>query len=201
MLAVYILGSTCAGKTTTIDSIVHSEPSGRIGSIKVGQILRERYPPGHFKGKAWLPETEAEAMTIYNQGMIEKFYNEKLDIVLIDGQPRSRDQIRYVLDNHVDVYKHFILLHCSRDSALERAAARFPCDSESYNLSLDRIKNDAYDILSIICELRDCNQRITCFQTDKPGFYHGKVLSDILAKESQANELIKASRLAMGELH
>lgn len=145
---LYIVGVTCTGKDYLMDFMESQDPT--IGSVRVGKILRERYPPDHFKGSGAPEHTEKEALEIF-ESEIQRLKGKRT--VLISGQPRRLSQIKPTIGK----YKGSIIwLHASDDVIRQRISNRSEADQE---LALQRIKNDKIDLYTVMHELW-CQQDI-----------------------------------------
>jgi hypothetical protein len=146
---IYILGVTCTGKDYLMDFIEAQDST--IGSVRVGKILRERYPPDYFKGSGSPEHTEKEALEIF-ESEIQRLSDKR--IVLISGQPRRLSQIKHTIEKYPG---DLVWLHASDDVISQRISNRSLADQE---LALQRIKNDKIDLYSVLHELW-CNPTIS----------------------------------------
>jgi ATPase subunit of ABC transporter with duplicated ATPase domains len=114
---VAIMGPTCAGKSTFLNYAVEKDP-GHVGLVEVGKMLRAKYPPSYFEGQAAPAKTQKEAWDMC-EGRIRDHLAEGKTIVLVDGQPRSHDQVIRFMElgrEMPGVNFHFLLLTATEKS-------------------------------------------------------------------------------------
>jgi hypothetical protein len=140
---IFCMGVTCSGKTTWIDK------QKNVGKVQVGKEMRKLFPPGYFKGRGAMTETEEVALRVFQ----EQFEKEKHNLaVLVDGQPRLVSQIDPILDI-TGKQCSVMWFQASDDELLARLRRRFPDDSESYDLAIQRMKNDRIQLYDVLHEL------------------------------------------------
>lgn len=142
-MIVYLVGVTCSGKDFFCDYA--EKRSDHCKAVRVGKILRERYPPGYFNGMGAPEHTEKEALDIFNE-QIEA--NKDKKIILVNGQPRRVSRIGETVGRFPGIV---VLFYAPDEVIRERIKRRFPDDPESAALSLARVNNDKiqlYDVLS-----------------------------------------------------
>lgn len=139
---VYIIGVTCSGKDHLMDYIESKDPT--VGSVRVGKIMRERYPPDYFKGSGAPEHTEQEALKIF-EDEIERLKDKR--VVLISGQPRRLSQIEHTIGKYPGIV---VWLHADEDVLKQRIEKRSAADQE---LAFARIKNDQIDLYKVIHHL------------------------------------------------
>jgi len=99
---VHILGGTCVGKSTLIDSMIEKYGED-IAAISAGKALRAKYlnpqsphfNPNKFKGKGSPPEMEKEALDMYAE-LIRMAMRTDAKMILVDGQPRTNMQAQII---------------------------------------------------------------------------------------------------------
>lgn len=153
----YVMGTTCAGKDHLVDHLEATYPD--VGSVRVGKIMRERYPPDYFKGMGAPAHTEAEALQIFEEELAK---NKDKDNVFIIGQPRRLSQVKLTIGKYPG---HVIWLWAPDEVIEERINVRFPNDPASRQLALDRIKNDKLQLYEVLFALITDNYTITAFDT------------------------------------
>ena len=145
----YVVGTTCAGKDYLMDYLEAKYPD--VGSVRVGKIMRDRYPPGYFQGSGAPKHTEVEALQIFEEELAK---NTNKRNVFISGQPRRIDQIEHTVEKYPG---HIIWLWASDDVILERIDKRFANDLASKELALQRIKNDKLQMYDVMFKLMASN--------------------------------------------
>ncbi len=155
-MIVYLMGCTCAGKGTFID-FVQAQQAKHIGFVQVGKMFRAKYPPEYFKGQAAPAHTQKEATDMCLQGIKDNIDAGK-EIVIVDGQPRSDDQVLIT-----QVWKktlgpkfqcRYEMLDCSLDERKRRLEGRFTgTDSASFDLGAKRLENDMKTYYTVLMTL------------------------------------------------
>lgn len=161
-----IMGTTCSGKSTFLN-YAEKEHSNLIGTINVGQMLRDKYPPEHFAGSAAPEHTEVEAWKMFSDALKRHLDNSK-QLVLADGQPRSYNQVQWAIEliTNVDFPIEFILFDCRKEIRRTRLVERFANDSESLNLGLERLTNDMILYYTVLAELTHAGVEVEVIKTD-----------------------------------
>lgn len=142
---VYVIGPTNAGKSTLLN---YAATQPDVGLVEVGKMMRAKYPPEHFKGQSNPAHTAAEAWQMYLDGVHAHTVDPKL-LVLIDGQPRDREQTSKILGERRP--RLFLHLWAPEDVRRARAELRDAGHPGKLELSLQRMTNDPpqlYDVLS-----------------------------------------------------
>lgn len=148
---VFLIGPTNAGKSTLTDIAINKH--GAYG-VFVGKMLRAKYGEAFFKGQAAPEHTKAESLKLMDEG-IKHGLNEGNSLILVDGQPRSDDQLTYIIDNYIkgelaDKYNiHFVLLYCEDDVRRKRMEKR-DLDEDARKLSEQRFLGDMPQIYKTI---------------------------------------------------
>lgn len=156
---VFIMGPTCSGKSTFLNYCKEQEPD-RVGVIEVGKLFRAKYPPEYFEGFAALEKTRQEAWDIFTECLYQNF-TRKLDLILVDGQPRDISQVKAVLESQfvqiprrvnpdstetilppITWRKRFFYFYCPREVQQQRAENRHPTGGKELTLAQVRIDND-----------------------------------------------------------
>lgn len=147
---IYVLGSTCSGKSSLVE--MAAAEYDNVGIVQVGKELRRRYPPEYFKGLGALASTETEVEQILLDE-IEKHFRQDKQIVLVDGNPRSRRQARLLGRFPTIAQEEFWWLWCPDALTRLRIHERFAEDLESRRLAEARVSNDRqqlYDLLHLL---------------------------------------------------
>ena len=139
---VYIIGVTCSGKDHLMDYIESKDPT--VGSVRVGKIMRERYPPDYFKGSGAPEHTQQEALKIF-EDEIQRLKDKR--VILISGQPRRLSQIEHTIGKY---HGTVVWLHADEDVLKQRIGKRSAADQE---LAFARIKNDQIDLYKVLHRL------------------------------------------------
>lgn len=192
---IYVLGTTCTGKTTLIREIdkvddfwsrvAHTPMLYR--QCLIGHKLRNRHPPEFFDGLGAMPETEPEVVEILRDSVNEFASDRNAEVLLVDGAPR----LLTCLDEIIQIYREtgiefcFALLVSNRPEVIEaRARQRDGNDPAKLDLTLRRIINDkvlGYDILAALMQYGLSDRVITLY-------------SDLGITEHDANYVLKCSR-------
>lgn len=173
---VFVMGSTCAGKSTLIEQAV-KQYGPLVRTCLIGKELRARHPPEYFRGLAAMPETEPEVREIFSNRLTEFMEDDRAGYLLCDGIPRlptqvefiSRelDRARHAYDQRIDA--RFIVLHADANE-IDRRAHERDCGA-NLELTLSRIKTDkllGYDTLISVVKEYDVsavdtsNGTVTC---------------------------------------
>lgn len=142
----FVMGVTNVGKTYFIDknvSHLNSVWPGSAGSVLVGKIMREKYPPSYFEGQGAPEKTEAEALQIY-ETELEK--NNNCSYVFVDGQPRRVSQVLPVFQiaKRMGFHTRVFWLHRNVDVLRDRIATIQ--DEEKRALAEARLVNDHFTV-------------------------------------------------------
>lgn len=155
---VHLLGPTCAGKSTLINRLLAIAPDV-VGAVEVGKMLRAKYldpnsphyQPDYFKGQAAPTHTQAEAWSMYQEG-VRRCADEGKKIILVDGQPRDTQQARDIIPLwHAPHRSVYLLIHAAEDVRAERAVRTRSGDS--LELAKKRLKNDYENCYNVMVEL------------------------------------------------
>lgn len=149
----FMMGPTNSGKTTLADQVIQKYP-GSTG-VFVGRKLRAKYGESFFKGQAAPKHTEQEALDLMDEGIEEGLQNNS-PIIMVDGQPRSDDQVTYVIENYfqnptmgIRSSVWFLLLHCDDHTRMERLNSR-DVTPEKRELALARFQGDMPQIYKAV---------------------------------------------------
>lgn len=147
-----IMGCTCAGKSTFLQFVKDRNIAG-VGTVEVGKLLRAKYPPAAFQGRANSPAHAQEAWDLCIQG-VDSHLNAGKTCILIDGQPRdlkqAHDLIALFSSDHNLV---FVLLHAPLAERERRARAHRNDSPDNLELALARLQNDMilyYEITAML---------------------------------------------------
>jgi hypothetical protein len=146
---IFVMGPTCAGKSTFLDAARDFYEPGDVGFVEVGKMMRAKYPPSYFAGMAAPKHTAHEAWEMC-EGKIDDHRSAGKRIVFVDGQPRDEDQAR----NACTFYPKakFVWLNCPL--ALRETRGSITRDPEEYaTLTKPRLTNDmiqGYETLWIL---------------------------------------------------
>ena len=149
----FLLGPTNVGKTTLIENAI--KEMGAHG-VFVGKDLRAKYGEDYFKGQAAPDHTKEESLKIMDEG-IKEGIKQKKTMILVDGQPRSDDQLKYIVKNYLsscplDFYISFLLLHCSDDTRRKRMESR-DLTPEKRKLAEQRFYGDLPQVYKLVYDL------------------------------------------------
>ena len=165
---VCVSGATCSGKSTVIRKLL--EPNNgvfsriKVGCIEVGKALRAKYPPSHFQGQAAPRHTQVEAWSIFTE-QLNRCLEDKCDIVFVDGQPRSPDQVQLMEElPHIPVIVHLTARRAKRQ---ERAQVRFASDPEGMALYQAREERDLVELSEILADANLRKWSIFLLPTDE----------------------------------
>lgn len=157
---VFVLGCTCSGKTTFIETAKASTEFGDLfDSVNIGQILRKRHPPEYFEGKGAMAKTEPEVKALFFDA-VHSFVGGNREYLLVDGMPRLVSQLPWVVDaaRMYDIRNvSFLWFHADDDVRLARGIAR-DSDPAAVELMKNRLVGDKilyYDVLHALIERYD----------------------------------------------
>lgn len=165
MLLVFVMGPTCAGKSTLFDYVRKHAP--HIGLVEVGKMFRAKYPPSYFQGQAAPAHTREEAWQMCEGAIREHAAAGKLH-VLVDGQPRSIDQVEACFTKLADFpRKLFVYLDPGLEERTRRLVGRFklPEEQEAFELGRQRLTNDISTYEVVLAELARRTQEVHTFDT------------------------------------
>ena len=151
---IFFLGPTNVGKTTLIDYSI--KEFGAAG-IFVGRVLRAKHGEDFFQGQAAPDCTKVESLQIMDDEIQEAIKNNK-ELILIDGQPRSDDQLQHILKKYIvtktnhNVIPGFLLLHCSNEIRRERMLKR-DLTPEKKKLAEQRFFGDLPQVHKVVYDL------------------------------------------------
>lgn len=153
----YVFGTTCVGKDYLVDYIEMKRHD--VGSVRVGKIMRERYPPSHFKGQGAPEHTEAEALQIFE----EELQKQTAPNVFILGQPRRITQIEPTIRKYPGL---LIVLYADDNILCKRIQNRFKDDADGMALAMARYTNDKVQLYPVLVNLvADPLQGILAYDT------------------------------------
>lgn len=158
---VFVIGPTNSGKTTLVESL-RKESLGA-SSIHVGRLLREKHPPEFFEGQGNPPHVHKEAMRLLFEQLREKLLSPAVDVIYIDGQPRTVEQVEAIEDFVVawgqPLRLTYLVLNADDETIRRRAASR-DASQAAIELSIKRITNDK-------CDLHDVIHHLMCVGTNE----------------------------------
>lgn len=168
----FVLGPTCAGKTTFLEYAKSIDPE-TIGCVEVGKALRKKYPANYFQGQQAPEHTAEESWQIFLDQLCYNL-NQNCEIILVDGQPRSLEQVAkcFNLMREFPGHRyHFLLLNADKTIRKSRILGRFTdAQKDEIDLAEARVEGDMISYYDIIVELLNQNQGIEVWNTDRPGW-------------------------------
>lgn len=177
MLLAFIMGCTCVGKSTLLTHAARNYPA-LVGLVEVGKALRAKYldpsspfyDPDYFKGQAAPKHTQVEAWDICERQIREHVAAGKR-LILIDGQPRSLDQVENCFTRLDRSWpKAFVLLDASLEERERRLAMRFrlPDEQHQFDLGKQRLVNDMVTYYTVLTDLIRRGQHVDVFDFNAP---------------------------------
>ena len=162
---LFMIGPTNVGKSYLADAITDEYPDTH--TVSVGKLLRAKYGEAYFKGQAAPEHTEVEALKLMDESIRSGLHNDS-EIILIDGQPRTINQVSHIAETYF--YDNFdcsiLLLHCPDDIRMERLKKR---DVTPYalELSISRFNDDMIHLRDVVYHLilNDCGGYIIPIDT------------------------------------
>lgn len=159
---LHLMGPTCAGKSTLISRLTTIAPD-LVGAVEVGKMLRAKYGEDYFKGQAAPEHTQAEAWSMYLDG-VKELAARKKRVILVDGQPRDITQARQIVGLWRSPHRaEFVLIHA--DHEVRAARARAGRSGASLTLAVQRLDNDYRNCYVVMTELLMRNEVIRVFDT------------------------------------
>lgn len=167
---VHLMGPTCAGKSTLITRLLNIAPE-IVGAVEVGKMMRAKYldpasphyQPDFFKGQAAPLHTQAEAWSMYQEG-VNRCIEQGKRMVLVDGQPRDIQQARDVVGLWKSPHRaSYLMIHAAQEVRNERAAATRQGDALA--LALQRMEGDYKNCYVVLAELELRNEVVRWFDT------------------------------------
>lgn len=159
---VFVIGATNAGKSLFMDA---AKEHDNLGTVEVGRMMREKYPPEHFQGNAAPEHTVAEAWAMMREGIdahLDKRY------IFIDGQPRDKKQAEDITRLWPAAW--FMLLAASHETREARAMQRDGDDPARMALTRARLDTDYRGLFDVLQVLITNKARLRVFDTEAPGF-------------------------------
>jgi hypothetical protein len=180
-LVVYVMGPTCVGKSSLI-AAAQEKWGDELGLVEVGKYLRNKYPPGHFKGQANPKHVHTEAVELYKK-FVEQHIADGKEIILVDGQPRQ-NQAGQMLCHYPALRRLFIQLDASVEIRSLRIKTRFANAShEDIDLAIKRLDNDRMMGYDTLIDLLSMNQVVKVFSTTRPAeVWTGEVIDYIVVQ-------------------
>lgn len=162
MLLVCLMGPACAGKTTTITTVLEAAP-GKVRAVEVGKRLRAKYGASHFKGQGNPKHTADEAWQLCVDGVREAEAAGAM-VCLVDGQPRDIPQVDLMSGDAFAAHTvAYVLLTCDAEESRRRAA--LTRSGDSLELAMARIKNDREMYFDVLARLLQRGKRIRVIDT------------------------------------
>ncbi len=162
MKICFVIGCNGTGKTTLMDVVKKDFPA--FGTVEVGRMMREKYPPSHFAGQSNPAHTATEAWQMLLDGMAKAFVEGK-EIVFVDGQPRDIDQARNCLELWPDA--QYLHLYASDEVRKNRCRGRDSEDPEKLKLSTARHESDSINNYKVLCLLLENRASIVTQEIDQ----------------------------------
>ena len=190
-----ILGPTCAGKTTFLE-YAKQEKGDKVHLVEVGKEMRERYPADYFQGQDAPQHTQAEAWELCIDGINKGLEDPNVQIILVDGQPRSLDQV----DKMIEISKGripcvYFAFTADREERERRIGVRFdpnnPEHTKSIELAKARIVNDMITGYEMLVELLSRGQTVQVVKTNSSSCF-GDILKKMERFYSMADKLYRA---------
>jgi len=151
-IIISIMGATCAGKTTFIKHCTDRYPN-KFASVRVGEIMRMKYPPEYFKGQNNPKHTAIEAWNLCDE-MVASFIECKMPVILVDGQPRDTEQVDQFLSSWGTTPRMLILFHATKEEREKRAREQRHGD-DLEKLTIPRITNDMVSYYTVLTRLAE----------------------------------------------
>lgn len=182
---LHMMGPTCAGKSTLIDSL--KSQSSDVYSVQIGKILRMKYGEAFFKGQAAPEHTRDEAQQLYFDCINEGIgYGKKL--ILVDGQPRDLGQAETMMASWPDHRSEFILVHAPHEVRELRAKAGRAVGPD-LDLALARLNNDYRNCYIVLTRLLERSYRVNVVDTGATGFDVHAYAAKLLRKYVEVRDI------------
>lgn len=143
-ILVCITGATNSGKSSLVSYLGKRHD---VGLIEIGKILRKKYPPSYFKGQQQPKHTEAEVLQLLAD-LIDKHVNNGVRFIVVDGQPRSLDQLGVF--ERAKLPKLYIHLFSPEKVRIDRIKKRDGNNAEALALSMTRLNGDIPSVYEIL---------------------------------------------------
>jgi len=147
----FMIGPTNVGKTTFAEHVLEFPGTT---AVFVGKELRAKYGEDYFKGQAAPEHTEAESLSIMDAKIIEGL-TAGSSIIMVDGQPRSDNQVKYICDHYPGGHNYrswFLVFHCSDEMRRARLEKRDTTKAKR-DLALSRFYGDMPQIYKTVYTL------------------------------------------------
>lgn len=120
-------------------------------------MMRAKYPPEYFKGQGNPAHTQAEAWQMCLDSIAAQ---PKKKLILIDGQPRTMDQLPKTLALNDAAHRAYVHLWAPTDIREARVTGRDQADPARLELARKRLHGDVPDIYNILSTLHVSGERI-----------------------------------------
>lgn len=147
---LHLIGNNGVGKTSISRAVANLHDYAC--AVNVGQIFRRRYPPKHFQGQMAPSHTKKEALQIYRDE-VSNMLDCGMQLIVVDGQPRSTDQVRVVDQMFSFCTRKYLLLHLDHDIRKVRLEDRDGGNEGNLELSMHRLERDYRSTYEVIVEL------------------------------------------------
>lgn len=192
MLIAFVMGANNVGKSTFLRHAAASEQSNEIGLVEVGKYMRAKYldpnspdySPNYFKGEAAPVHTQVEAWEMCEDHIRAHVASGKR-LILVDGQPRSIDQVENCFTRLDPRWPTaFFLFDATLETRAQRLAKRFelPRQDEEYRLGVERLKNDMVTYFTVLASLLAHKQNVNVIDFNEPDL--DRVLAGFMRMES-----------------
>ena len=171
---VFVIGPTNAGKTTLMDA---GRKNPYVGLVEVGKMMRQKYPPEHFKGQANPKHTAVEAWQMFLDGIAAAEAANR-EIVLVDGQPRDDEQCTASMLMRQP--KAYVNLWASVETREARAKARDGADPAKLALSMARLHGDLPKLYDVMSRVQANGFTVHAVNTEAPGYDANNLLLRLL---------------------
>lgn len=142
-----VFGLPCSGKTTLINTIISSskEIIARISSGDIARRLSTENEISHMAKGNLFPHEEPLRKEIAS--FIDKRRASGAEAIILDGFPRTSDQVQWMLDNqYAGTELEGCLILVRGDNLVQRAQERYRDDQDSIDKVLKKIDTQDKDI-------------------------------------------------------
>lgn len=163
---LFCIGPTGAGKSRFLAGI-KNVCGDAVHLVEVGKALRAKYPPSYFEGQAAPTKTAAEAWQLCQDGISAGIAAGK-PAILIDGQPRSMEQVIRICHTYsnADLYGlHFI--HLCAPPAVRAARLAERDTGDALELAKARLIGDVAPLYENLSELLSLKCNVITVNTER----------------------------------
>ncbi len=176
---IFTVGPTNAGKSTLMD-VAKATPG--VGTVEVGRLMRQKYPPSHFKGEGAPAHTQVEAWQMMVDGIAASVAAGNT-VTFVDGQPRDVQQADDIVAQYAlspGWLVGFYHLTCPEAIRRVRAEMRDGADAEKMELTNRRMVSDYRSLYNVFTRLQANSAPVLVLDTSVDSYTPEEVVAGAL---------------------